>query len=139
MKIWLVYAALCTTMWGIWGLFGKLATRTVTSKNLILLGTVGALVIYPIYFLLFFRNFKFEWKVPSYYFALLAGLVGSLGAIFFYLSLSKGEASKVVVVTALYPALTVLLSFLLLKEQLSPYKMAGIAFAIIGIILLSKA
>lgn len=137
MKTWLLYAALCTTMWGVWGFFGKLASRTVGSKNLILLGTVGALIIYPVYFLLFFGNFKFEWKVPAYYFALLAGIVGSLGAIFFYLALSKGEASRVVVFTALYPALTVLLSFLLLKEPLSLYKMAGIAFAVVGMLLLS--
>ncbi len=126
-------------MWGMWGLFGKLASRTVTSKNLILLGTIGALVIYPIYFLFFFRDFKFESRIPAYYYALLAGLVGSLGAIFFYLSLSKGEASKVVVITALYPALTVLLSYFLLKESMSPCKIAGIIFAIVGILLLSHS
>ncbi len=138
MKIWLIYAALCTTMWGVWGLFGKLASKTVTSRNLILLGTIGAIVIYPIYFLLFFKDLKFDWKAPAYYYALLAGLVGSLGAIFFYLALAKGEASKVVVITALYPALTVLLSILVLKESMAPHKIAGIVFAIVGVLLLSR-
>lgn len=138
MKVWLVYAALCTFMWGIWGLFGKLAARGVTSKNLILLGTIGAIIIYPIYFLFLYRDLRFDWKTPACYYALLAGIVGSLGAIFFYFALSKGEASKVVVVTAIYPALTVLLSFILLKETMSPFKIAGIILALAAIFLLSR-
>jgi transporter family protein len=125
-------------MWGIWGLFGKLATRTVTSKNLILLGVIGAVFIYPIYFLMFHKNFRFEPKTIDYYYGILAGIIGSTGAIFFYLALAKGEASRVVVMTALYPAITVLLSFVLLREPLSVYKIIGIVLAITGIFFLSK-
>ncbi|TET17817.1 MAG: EamA family transporter [Candidatus Cloacimonadota bacterium] len=138
MKIWLVYATLCTFMWGLWGFLGKMASRSVTSKNLILLGVLGGLIIYPLYFLLFHKHFTFSWKNPDFYFAVIGGILGSLGAIFFYLALSKGEASRVVVTTAMYPVLTVLLSFLILREGISLSKIVGIVFALAGIFFLSR-
>ncbi len=138
MKLWLVYAALCTCMWGTWGFLGKMASRSVASKNLILLGVLGGLIIYPLYFLLFHKSFSFSWKNPDFYFAVIGGIIGSLGAIFFYLALSKGEASRVVVTTAMYPVLTVLLSFLILREGISVSKIMGIVFALVGIFFLSR-
>ena len=69
--------------------------------------------------------------------ALLAGLFGGLGYIFFIKALEKGEASIVIPLTALYPAVTVILAFLILGEKISIYQVIGVILALIAIILIS--
>lgn len=64
-------------------------------------------------------------------------MVGSL--ILFFVALGLGEASKVVPVTAAYPAATVLLAALFLDETISPVRVAGILLVIIGVVILAVA
>ncbi len=136
-KYWLLPTLIATLCWGLWGFFGKLATRQVNENSLIILGIVGALVVYPVYILMYHKGFNWEWSNPHYYLALLAGLVGGLGTLFFFMALTRGEASRVVVISALYPVITVLLSVLLLGELVTLKKIAGILLALGGIVLLA--
>jgi len=77
-------------------------------------------------------------NLPEIFLAALGGVFGMLGYIFFYLLLSKNEASIVVPLTALYPALTIFLAVLFLKEALSITHLAGIILALLSIFLLTK-
>ena len=47
-------------------------------------------------------------------FAVLAALAGSAGGICFFYAISRGRAPVVVTVTALYPLVTLVLSFFIL-------------------------
>ena len=63
--------------------------------------------------------------------ALLSGAVGSLGAVGCYILLSRAEASTIVPLTALYPALTVVLAVALLVNSLATLKLWVISFIIV--------
>lgn len=63
--------------------------------------------------------------------------VGSL--ILLYVALGMGEASKVIPVSAAYPAATVVLAALFLGEAISPARVAGMLLVIAGVILLTAA
>ena len=138
MPSWLIYSLIALSLWGVWGVFGKLAERSLAAGTLVLLGATGGLLVFPIYMAIFHRDFAFQWDKPEYYFALLTGVVGSIGALFFYFALTQGEASRVVVVTALYPVITVLLAFFFLDEPLGWQKVIGIGLALAGVLLLAK-
>jgi transporter family protein len=61
--------------------------------------------------------------------------VGSL--ILFFVALGLGDASRVVPVTAAYPAATVVLSVLFLGESVIPIRVVGLLFVIGGVVLLT--
>ncbi|MBI2654615.1 EamA family transporter [Candidatus Woesearchaeota archaeon] len=60
-----------------------------------------------------------------------------MGGIFFLFTLSKAKASILVPLTALYPIITIVLSFILLKERVTPAQGIGIVLAIVAGVLLS--
>ncbi len=72
--------------------------------------------------------------------ALLMGVLagcGDLGGnLFFVLASAEGELAVVIVLTSLYPVATALLARLFLHERLSPLRAAGVATAILGVMLI---
>ena len=138
MKPWLLYSFVALVLWGAWGFFGRLASRSVAPRSLLLLGSFGSLLVFPIFLAIFQRHFKFNWHNTDYYYGIMGGIVGALGGLFFYWAISRGEASRVVTVTAMYPVVTVMLAWLFLKEPLTIQKIMGIAFAVLGICLLAR-
>jgi transporter family protein len=69
---------------------------------------------------------------------LLAGVIGSVGSIAFFPLLTRSEASTVVPLTALYPAVTAVLAMVFLRESITPAKAAGIILSLAAIYLLNK-
>ena len=69
--------------------------------------------------------------------AVIAGLAGSLGYVFFVKALEHGEASIVLPLTALYPAVTIVLAVLFLHEKISIHQLIGILLAAVAVVLLS--
>jgi drug/metabolite transporter (DMT)-like permease len=73
--------------------------------------------------------------------ALLVGTVagfGDLGGnLFFVLASGEGELAVVIVLTSLYPVVTAILARVFLHERLSPLRLAGVALAIVGVVLIS--
>lgn len=70
-------------------------------------------------------------------FSILAGLLGGTGVIFFYFAMKSGKSALVVTLTALYPLITLFLSYFFLKEQATIKQLLGIFFALIAIVFLS--
>jgi drug/metabolite transporter (DMT)-like permease len=66
-----------------------------------------------------------------------AGVLDALGNIFFLLSAHSGRLDVAAIVSSLYPAATVLLAALLLRERVRPVQTAGILMALIAIPLIS--
>ena len=138
MKAWLCASLITVGLWGFWGFFLKLASRSLSTKNLILIGIIGALIMYPIYFIIFHKDFSFKFSDPNYIYGLVGGIMGSMAMLAFYYAIHTGEASKVVTITALYPVITIILAFIFLKETITIHKIIGIIFAISAIYFLSK-
>ena len=73
-------------------------------------------------------------RFKEYKFALLGGLFNIIGTGFLWLSFSFAPASIASPITGTNGVLTVILSRILLKEQISKRKYIGIALAFIGVI-----
>lgn len=137
MNNWLSHSLITLSLWGVWGIFGKLAYRSVTPKDyipLVLIGNIAVLLI-ACFFLLKPSHFKITSQ--DSFFAIISSVAYVAGGLFFFLALGKGETSKVVLVTALYPIITISYSLLFLNEPISTTKLIGIVTVFLGIIFLS--
>jgi len=70
-------------------------------------------------------------------YALLSAIAGTAGIFFYYMAVSRYKLSVVIAITALYPLVAILLSFLLLKEGINLKQGLGIIFALLAVILFS--
>ena len=123
--------------WGVGAFLAKLAADRIGEKSVLwdMLGYVPAILIYS--FVFFKVKDLLAGERIGILLAFLSGAVGSLGAVAFYILLTKKDASTAVPLTALYPALTALLAFIFLGESLTPLKIAGIAMAAVALYALS--
>ncbi|MFN7181107.1 MAG: EamA family transporter [Planctomycetota bacterium] len=119
-------------IWGLWGFFPKLATKYIDPKSALIYSILGSCIIG--FIILLQGGFKIATNLKGIIFSVLTGIAGASGAIFFLKAISKGKASVVVTITALYPLVTILLSFTLLKESLTLKELLGIVFALVAMI-----
>ncbi|MBU0518657.1 DMT family transporter [bacterium] len=128
---WLRPSLLALFFWGLWGFLTKLSSDRVPWQMLMVLFGIctllGGLAAGPL-------KFKFDlWHGVG----LAAGLAGALGFLYFYIAISRGQASTVIPLTSLYVAVASVLAFVLLAEPVTLKKLLGIVFAIIAMVLLS--
>ena len=71
--------------------------------------------------------------------AVLTGCLDSLGTMLFVRASQSGRLDEAVVLSSLYPAVTVLLARLFLKEQFTPWKLAGICTALAAVPLIAAS
>ncbi len=136
--VWLLNSLLSFLLWGFWGFFGKVASISIRWESLLLFSSIGWMSTFPLFYFLYHQVFHTTPFGSNVIWAILSGVAGSLGSLFFYFALSHGEASRVVAITAAYPLVTTILAFLVLREPFSPSKIAGIFFALLGIFFLSR-
>jgi len=135
MNSWVIFAILALLVWGFWGFFPKLATNYISPKSVLVYEVIGAIIVGVA--VLFLVNFKPEVNAKGITFAILTGIAGTLGALFFIFAVSRGETSVVVTTTALYPLVTITLAFLILKEPITVKQGVGMIFAFAAMMLLS--
>jgi transporter family protein len=100
-------------------------------------------LVFPIasVFLLLLNKINKEvicWSAPGIVAVILSGAAATFGTVFFYFALAKSPASIVVVLTALYPAVTVLLAVLFLHEKINLCQGIGFILILIAIYLISR-
>ncbi len=100
MADWLKFALLALVMWGLWGFFPKLATNYLEPKSALIYEVIGAIIVGIL--TLFLVGFKPEFHTRGIAFAVLTGIGGSLGALFFLYAINKCKTSGIVHLTALY-------------------------------------
>ena len=131
-------AAATIVAWGTWGVFSKLAVERIDQQVLVW----GSLIVAPAIILIYLgvtgQLAPLEMHGPGIAFAALGGVGAALGTVCFYLLLARERASLAVPMTSLYPALTVILSVLFLKEQLNGAQVLGVFFALAAVALLSR-
>ena len=136
MTQWLPATILALFSFGLWGLFTKLAIVYIDSKSALVFQTVGVLAVGLIALCLI--NFKPATDMKGLTFGLLTGVAYGVGCLFYFMAVDKGKIITVVTLTALYPLVTILLSYLLLREAVSIKQCVGIAFALLAIYFMSQ-
>ncbi len=136
MSSWLMLSLAALGLWGLWGVFTKVATQQVGPEGAYILGMAGYLPVLAI--LLYETGGKIPWQPWGWAAAVAAGMSTGFGLYFFFRALHGGAASVVVPLTALYPVVTVALSWIFLRESLSPRQMIGLVLAVAAVWLLSE-
>jgi bacterial/archaeal transporter family protein len=132
---WLPAALLALFSFGVWGLFTKLAIVYIDSKSALVFQTVGVLMVGLI--TLGLIKFRPETDIKGLTYGLLTGIAYGIGCLFYFIAADKGKIMTVVTLTALYPLVTIILSYLLLKEGINLKQCCGIACALIAIYLMA--
>jgi transporter family protein len=127
------FISLCS--FGLWGLFTKLSVIHIDSKSALIFQTLGVMIIGVI--TLGLMNFKPATDAKGISYAVLTGVAYGIGCLFYFIAASKGKIITVVTLTALYPLVTIILAYWLLKEVVSIKQCAGIGLAFIAILLMS--
>lgn len=129
---WLGYAVITTLSWGIWGAFTGLPTEHGFPETLVYV--VWALTMIPPAIYALNRN---GWKLArdpqSVVLGMTVGLLGAGGQMLLFYAVKTGPAFLIFPIISLSPALTILLSMLLLRERTGKLGIAGIALALLAL------
>lgn len=133
---WLVPTFTGLVLFGLWGFFPKLTVAHLDAKSALVYQTLGSVLVG----LIVLVSIKMQ---PAYHprgmiFAILTGIAGVGGTLCYFVAASRGRVSLVVSITALYPLITILLAALFLREPLTARQLAGMACALIAIMLMSS-
>lgn len=96
--------------------------------------TLGMIVVTVI---LLSRSGLAKWRPYPWLFAIGAGALDALANGFFQLAAQDGELAVVAVIGSLYPATTLLIAHVLLKERMSRVQWAGVALALGAVVALT--
>lgn len=135
MQNWFIFAILALLFYGLWGFFPKMATLHLDAKSILFYETLGIIVIAILMY--FFLPGKLHTNTKGVVFSVLTGIAGMVGTLFFLLALKNGKASVIILFTALYPLVSVMLVQLILRESITLKQGIGMVFAIVAIVLFS--
>ena len=131
---WLGYTLITVACWAGWSFLGKLALDHTTSVQASLVfGVVSALVALVGIGLGLKTT---SWSAGALWIAVVGAICGGTGLITFYLALERGNASAVVPMIGIYPAIVALLSVAFLGERLSALQYFGVLLAVTGVMLI---
>jgi transporter family protein len=135
LPIWLGYALLCIFWWGLWGFLSKVGSAAASPMQMQILFTLG---MFPVAagMLLGMRG-KVDRDRVGVSYGLLCGIVTGLGTLGYFAALRVQDASVVTPITGVFPALTVVLAFIVLRERLNRIQIGGMLLALASIVILS--
>lgn len=122
--------------WGIGSVFYKIANDNVHPMMVSTIVTAVYIVLTPLPFM--FMNFDRSVNTTGVVFSILGGLAMCAGSMGYFYALRGGSAGQITTVTAVYPALTLVLSCLFMGEGMSLKKGIGVALALGSVLLLSQ-
>lgn len=126
---WLGYALLTMVTWGVWGAFTGLPSERGFPDTLVY--AVWALtMIPPAWWALRRAGTSLQRDGRSVALGLAVGLLGAGGQMLLFRAVKTGPAYLIFPIISLSPALTIAMSFALLRERTGRLGMLGIAFAL---------
>jgi len=136
MERWYVLTLLALVCFSLGSFFGKLASFKDIPYRVYFFEGVGTLTVFTT-FIIWNRNAvfsNFALNIP----ALAMGLSWGIGTVLFIIAIKYAKLSVLVPLSAVYPALTVLLALIFLGERLGPREIAGVLLAVVSAALLAK-
>jgi len=133
MDNWLTTAFIAFALYGLWGFFPKLAVSYINPASAIVYEVAGTIVVGLLAMKIV--GFRPEVHPKGILYAVLTGVTGMLGTLFFFYSVKNGKVSVVVSLTALYPLITIILATLFLREPISPRQIVAMFLALAALYL----
>jgi transporter family protein len=131
----LLYAIIALFWWGIFGFLGKVGSDRISPSQMQIFFTIGMV---PVAVVCAFRlKFRIATEGRGVAYSLLMGVIAALGSLAFFAAMKTGKASLIAPATSLYPALTVVLAVIFLKEKLNKVQLCGLFLAMVSIVILS--
>lgn len=138
MEKWIIYAIISMLFAGITSVIAKFGMKNLSSDTALAIRTavVFAIVVANAFI---FKNAISELKqapAQNLIFLIISGITTSLSWIFYYKAMKEGQVSYVASIDKASIVVTLLLSFLILKEPATPKVLIGAAFIFTGMIIL---
>lgn len=130
----IAFAIIAFIAWGIGITFEAIAARKIDSKSLAFWGALIGFTISSLYVPFALPQLK-EISLFLVVFCLLLGLLVIAGSLCYYEALKKGNPSLVGIIGSSFPLVTVILSIILFKEQITSLQGIVIIVIILGLIL----
>ena len=133
--LWLWYALLGVFLWGLWGFLSKIGSDAASPMQMQILFTLGML---PVALGMFVQmRGKLDRDRAGTTYGLLCGIATGVGTLGYFAALRDQNASVVTPLTGVFPVLTVILAFVILRERLNKVQMGGMLLALASIVILS--
>ncbi len=138
MERWIIYAIISMVFAGLTSVLAKYGMKDLSSDTALAIRTsiVFAIVIANV---LIFKNAYQELQLAplkNLLFLTLSGITTSLSWIFYYRAMKEGNVSYVASIDKASIVITLLLSFTLLKEPITPKILLGAGFILTGMLIL---
>lgn len=132
MNTWLIYALTTTCLWGVWGAFAGLPSEHGLPETLNYV-VWSLTMIPPAIFVLRQGGRPLLRDRRSVWLGLIIGLTGAGGQLLLFHAVRVGPPYLIFPIISLSPALTIALSFAMLKERTGILGMLGIVLAILSL------
>ena len=133
---WLVPTLAYVVTLGALGVTSKLALRTLDWQELVIWSAGAYLLVAVVLLTVGGGSIHFE---SNTWWAVLSAFIVVSSLILLYIALGNGEASKIVPITAAYPAVTLIGAALFLSESISLAKVGGMLLVMAGVVVLTIA
>ena len=135
MRAWLLNSMSAVVCFGLWAFLPKIAVKYISPKSALVYEVMGGILVAIIVWSTISKGMVYDIRgiAPAF----LTGVIGYVGMLFFLNAVNMGKVSVIASLTAVYPAVTIILAMILLKEKLSYIQCVGIFLAITGVALLS--
>lgn len=130
---WYFPSLIALLLYGAWGYWGSRASDFINPLSITFYSSIGVLLSGIIALVLL--DFKPDFCAKGSTYGLLNGLASGVACIFFIMALRKGPTMPVVLVTSMYPMITLMLCMIFLKQGLTLKQGVGMIFAIVALIL----
>lgn len=118
-------------LYGLWGFLGAKVTHLVNVKTVFFVSCLGTMTIGLLAIPLL--SSKLELSFQGVSISLLQGLSTGCGTLMLFYALQRGPAIPIIMITALYPLVTVILTMIFLNQGLTPKQTFGIMFSMMAI------
>jgi bacterial/archaeal transporter family protein len=135
MKGWFGYTLFTILVWGLWGLFSKLAVDNAKPRFVLLFQALGIFIFSIV--AISMMKFSVPWSPRGLTYGVLAGLAAFAGYFTFFTALERGKASVVVPLAAMGPVFTAVLSIAFLRERPTLQQSIGIILAVLACIVIA--
>lgn len=141
MQTWFWYAVGAAVLYGLHQIFTKLAAERISDGlgGFVVEATAALTILVYLGWLRFGGEWNQSASAPGVWYSVLTGICVGVGTIFFFVLFQKGgPLSAVPMILAGGAALMAAAGILFFREPVSLPRLAGIVFAIAGLILMRK-